>query len=165
MLDFYRPSSVMTSLNLNRSIEDALAIASKRLQQSHIEIVARLTPNLPTVRGSANQLVQVFLNIIINAVEAMQEKGTLWVGTAYHAEREQVVAAFRDSGPGIQPEILEHLFEPFHTTKPTGTGLGLAISYGIIERHGGTIAAECPPDGGTTFIVRLPREHANVSDT
>jgi signal transduction histidine kinase/DNA-binding response OmpR family regulator len=165
MLDFYRPSSVMTSLNLNRSVEDALAIASKRLQQSHIEVVARLTPDLPTVRGSANQLVQVFLNIIINAVEAMQEKGTLWVGTAYHAERQQVVAAFRDSGPGIQPEILEHLFEPFHTTKSTGTGLGLAISYGIIERHGGTIAAECPPDGGTTFIVRLPREHADVLDT
>jgi signal transduction histidine kinase len=165
MLDFYRPSSVMTSLNLNRSVEDALAIASKRLQQSHIEVVARLTPDLPTVRGSTNQLIQVFLNIIINAIEAMQEKGTLWVGTAYHAERDQVVAAFRDSGPGIQPEILEHLFEPFHTTKSTGTGLGLAISYGIIERHSGTIAAECPPDGGTTFIVRLPREHADVSDT
>jgi two-component system NtrC family sensor kinase len=109
------------------------------------------------VRGAANQLTQVFLNLLINAIEAMPDGGTLWVGTAYHAERRQVVAAFRDSGSGIAPEIREHLFEPFHTSKSTGTGLGLAISYGIIERHGGVIEVESPPEGGTTFIVRLPQ--------
>jgi two-component system NtrC family sensor kinase len=156
MLDFYRPSSAMQRLNVNRPVEDAMAIARKRLQQSKVEVVARLTPDLGPVRGSANQLTQVFLNIIINAIEAMPAGGTLWVGTAYHAERRQVVVAFRDSGVGIPPEIREHLFEPFHTSKPTGTGLGLAISYGIIERHGGVIEVETPPDGGTTFIVRLP---------
>ncbi len=159
MLDFYRPSTVMESLDVNHSVKDALAIAGKRLQQSHIEIVARLTPKLPLVKGSANQLIQVFLNIIINAIEAMPEGGTLWVGTAYHTNREQVVIAFRDNGPGIRREILQNLFEPFHTTKPTGTGLGLAISYGIIERHNGSISVESPPGGGTTFIVRLPREY------
>lgn len=159
MLDFYRPSSAMQLLDVNRPVEDALAIASKRLQQAKIEVVARLTPDLPEVRGAANQLVQVFLNIIINAIEAMPDGGTLWVGTAYHAERQQVVAAFRDNGTGITPEIRERLFEPFHTSKPTGTGLGLAISYGIVERHGGAIAIENPPGGGTTFIVRLPQQH------
>ncbi|HOT91208.1 MAG TPA: response regulator [Anaerolineae bacterium] len=157
MLDFYRPSSTMQPLDVNRPVEDALAIAGKRLQQAQIEVVARLAPNLVPVRGAPNQLTQVFLNIIINAVDAMPNGGTLWVGTAYHAERKQVVVAFRDSGPGIAPEIREHMFEPFHTSKPTGTGLGLAISYGIIERHGGVIEVESPPGGGTTFIVRLPQ--------
>ncbi|HNT73715.1 MAG TPA: response regulator [Anaerolineae bacterium] len=157
MLDFYRPSSAMQPLNVNRPLEDALAIAGKRLQQAKIEVVSRLAPDLPSVRGAANQLTQVFLNIIINAIEAMPEGGALWIGTAGHAERKQVVVAFRDSGPGISPEIREHLFEPFHTSKSTGTGLGLAISYGIVERHSGMIEVESPPGGGTTFIVRLPQ--------
>jgi len=157
MLDFYRPSSAMQALNVNEPLEDALAIAGKRLQQAKIEVVSRLTPDVGLVRGAANQLTQVFLNIIINAIDAMPEGGKLWVGTARHAERKQVVIAFRDNGPGILPEIREHLFEPFHTSKSTGTGLGLAISYGIIERHGGIIEVEGPPDGGTTFIVRLPQ--------
>ncbi len=159
MLDFYRPSSAMQPLDVNRPVDDALAIAGKRLQQSRVEVVARLAPNLVPVRGAPNQLTQVFLNIIINAVDAMPNGGTLWVGTAYHAERKQVVVAFRDSGPGIAPEMREHMFEPFHTSKSTGTGLGLAISYGIIERHGGAIEVESPPGGGTTFIVRLPQHY------
>ncbi|HQE93893.1 MAG TPA: response regulator [Anaerolineae bacterium] len=162
MLDFYRPSSAMQPLDVNRPVDDALAIAGKRLQQSRVEVVARLAPQLVPVRGAPNQLTQVFLNIIINALDAMPNGGTLWVGTAYHAERQQVVVAFRDNGPGIAPEIREHMFEPFHTSKSTGTGLGLAISYGIIERHGGVIEVESPPGGGTTFIVRLPQYDKEV---
>jgi len=156
MLDFYRPSSAMQVLNINRPVEDALAIAGKRLQQTRIHVETRLAADLPPVQGIANQLTQVFLNIVINAIEAMPDGGTLWVGTAHHARAKQVVIAFRDSGPGIPAEIRDHLFEPFHTSKPTGTGLGLAISYGIIERHNGTIEVESPPGGGTTFIIRLP---------
>jgi signal transduction histidine kinase len=159
MLDFYRPSSAMQPLDVNRPVEDALAIAGKRLQQARIEVVSRLSSNLPPTRGAPNQLTQVFLNIIINAVEAMPDGGTLWVGSAYHAERRQIVVAFRDSGPGIAPEMREHMFEPFHTSKSTGTGLGLAISYGIVERHGGMIEVESPPGSGTTFIVRLPQHY------
>ncbi|MEA3397970.1 MAG: ATP-binding protein, partial [Chloroflexota bacterium] len=101
----------------------------------------------------------VFLNIIINALEAMNDGGNLWVGTAYHAERDQVVAAFRDSGTGITPEVREHFFEPFHTTKTNGTGLGLAISYGIVKRHKGIIEVESTPGEGATFIVCLPQCH------
>jgi signal transduction histidine kinase len=156
MLEFYRPSSAMKKLNINRPVEDAIAIAGKRLQQSHIDVEIRLADDLPAIRGAGNQLTQVFLNIIINAIEAMPEGGTLWVGTAYHAETERVVAALRDNGEGISPEVRSHLFEPFHTSKPTGTGLGLAISYGIIERHNGSIDVESPSEGGTTFIIRLP---------
>ncbi len=157
MLDFYRPSSTMQPLDINQPLEDALAIAGKRLQQAKIEVISRLAPNIAKVRGAANQLTQVFLNIIINAIEAMPQGGTLWVGTAHHAERQQIVVAVRDNGPGIAPDIQEHLFEPFHTSKSNGTGLGLAISYGIVERHGGMVEVESPPDGGTTFIVRLPQ--------
>jgi signal transduction histidine kinase len=121
MLDFYRPAaSIMEPLDANQAVNDALAIANKRLEQAKIQVTARLSNELPTVRGSRNQLTQVFLNVIINAVEAMEEGGQFWIGTAYHAERAQVVTAFRDSGVGIPPEVREHLFEPFHTTKPTG---------------------------------------------
>jgi len=161
MLDFYRPTSSMRELDVNRPVEDAIAIAQKRLQQSHIHVEARLSRNLPPVRGTSNQLTQVFLNLVINAIEALPDGGTLWVGTAHHANARQVVIAFRDNGPGIPTEIRDHLFEPFHTSKPTGTGLGLAISYGIVERHAGTIAVESPPGGGTTFIIRLP-EHIDT---
>lgn len=158
MLDFYRPTTGVASIfDLNRAVENALAFANKRLQQAHIKTVVRLAPQLPPVQGYANQLTQVFLNIIINAIEALEKGGQLWIGTAYHAEREQVVAAFRDNGPGLLPEVREHLFEPFFTTKPSGTGLGLAISYSIIERHKGTIEVESTPGAGATFIVRLPR--------
>lgn len=156
MLDFYRPSSATQNLNVNQPVESALAIARKRLEQNHIRVEARLSHDLPPVRGTANQLTQVFLNLVINAIEAMPNGGTLWVGTAHHADAKQIVIAFRDSGPGIPPDIQNHLFEPFHTTKSTGTGLGLAISYGIIERHAGAIDVESPPGGGTTFIIRLP---------
>lgn len=157
MLDFYRPSTTTQQFNVNRPVEDALAIAGKRLQQTKIHVEARLSPSLPLVNGTANQLTQVFLNIIINGIEAMPDGGTLWVGTAHDTNPDrEVVIAFRDSGSGIPADIRSHLFEPFHTSKPTGTGLGLAISYGIIERHHGVIEVDSPPGGGSTFIIRLP---------
>ncbi len=149
----------MQTLDLNQALSDALAIANKRLQQANIQVTARYAADLPPVWGSTNQLTQVFLNIIINAVEAINKDGNLWIGTAYDPEKDQVVAACRDTGPGLSPEIREHLFEPFHTTKPTGTGLGLAISYGIIERHKGIISVDSPPGEGATFIVCLPRHY------
>ncbi len=165
MLDFYRPASaIRLPIDINRPVKEALALAGKRLQQSHIQLTVRLAADLPPVLGSVNRLSQVFLNLIINAIEAMPDGGRLWVGTAYHAERQQIVAAFRDSGPGIPLEVRDRLFEPFHTTKSGGLGLGLAISYGIVKEHGGDIDVESPEGGGTTFIVRLPvyREESNA---
>ncbi len=162
MLDFYRPSSTTQSLNINQPVKDALAIARKRLEQAHVQVEAQLEPGLPPTQGTSNQLTQVFLNIVINAIEAMPDGGTLWVATTYHKQKRQVIAAFRDNGPGIEPEIRPHLFEPFHTSKDTGTGLGLAISYSIIERHNGTIAVENVPKGGTAFIIRLPEHREDL---
>ncbi len=157
MLEFYRPSKGgIVQVDVNHLLQDALAIADKRLQHGNIRVSARFAENLPLVLGVPDQLTQVFLNIIINAVEAMPEGGELRVGTLLTEDRRWVLIAFRDSGPGLTAEQIAHIFEPFYTTKPSGTGLGLAISYGIVERHGGTIEASSQPGQGATFVVRLP---------
>ncbi|MCX7854393.1 MAG: response regulator [Anaerolineae bacterium] len=157
MLEFYRPSKGgIVQVDVNRLLQDALAIADKRLQHGSIRVSARFAEKLPLILGVPDQLTQVFLNIIINAVEAMPDGGELRVGTLLTEDQRWVLVAFRDSGPGLTAEQIAHIFEPFYTTKPSGTGLGLAISYGIVERHGGTIEVSSQPGQGATFVVRLP---------
>lgn len=157
MLEFYRPSKGgIVQVDVNRLLQDALAIADKRIQHGHVRVSARFAENLPPILGVPDQLTQVFLNIIINAVEAMPDGGDLRVGTLLTEDQRWVLVAFRDSGPGLTAEQIAHIFEPFYTTKPSGTGLGLAISYGIVERHGGTIEVSSQPGQGATFVVRLP---------
>lgn len=157
MLDFYRPScGRILPTDTNEVIHNVLAIASKQLQHSKVHVHTRLSPHLPLVPTVPDQLTQVFLNIVINAIEAMPEGGDLRLGTTCSEDGEWVVAAFRDSGPGLSTEEQANIFEPFYTTKPSGTGLGLAVSYGIIERHGGTIEVHSRPGQGATFIIRLP---------
>jgi len=157
MLEFYRPSKGgIVQTDVNRLLRDALAIADKRLQHGRVRVLARFADGLPPILGVPDQLTQVFLNIIINAVEAMPEGGDLRVGTLLTDDRRWVLVAFQDSGPGLTAEQIAHIFEPFYTTKPSGTGLGLAISYGIVERHGGTIEVSSQPGQGATFVVRLP---------
>jgi signal transduction histidine kinase len=93
----------------------------------------------------------------MNAIEAMQPiGGTLSVNMIYSAEKDQVGVVISDSGPGIKPEILPHLFEPFTTTKEFGLGLGLSICYGIIQKHSGQITVESQPGQGTNFTIWLP---------
>ena len=163
MLDFYRPSrGAVVDTDLNDALRSALRIANKQLQHSGIHVHTRLAPDLPTLPAVPDQLTQVFLNIIINAIEAMPTGGDLRVGTLLSEDREWVLVAFRDSGPGLTSERIAHIFEPFYTTKPEGTGLGLSISYGIVERHGGTIEVSSQPGQGATFIVRLPVHPAQV---
>ena len=92
----------------------------------------------------------------MNAVEAMQGGGSITVETRFMPDEEQILLSVSDTGPGIDPEVLPRIFEPFVTSKATGTGLGLAISYDIIRQHGGAISAENNPQGGAIFKVRLP---------
>jgi two-component system NtrC family sensor kinase len=163
MLDFYRPSrGAVVDTDLNDVLRSALRIASKQLQHSGIHVHTRFATDLPSLPAVPDQLTQVFLNIIINAIEAMPKGGDLRLGTLLSEDREWVLVAFRDSGPGLTSERSAHIFEPFYTTKPEGTGLGLSISYGIIERHGGTIEVSSQPGQGATFIVRLPVHPAQV---
>jgi len=157
MLDFYRPSrGGAAPADLNSVVENVLALAEKRLQHGKVRVHTHLSPGLPLLPIVADQISQVFLNIVINAIEDMPAGGDLYLETQLAEGGEWVLVNFRDTGVGMSPEQVANLFEPFYTTKPDGTGLGLAISYGIVERHGGTIEVSSRPGQGTTFVVKLP---------
>jgi len=157
MLEFYRPSrGGVKPADINKVAENVLALAHKQLQHGDIYVHTRLSPGLPLVPVVSDQITQVFLNIVINAIEAMPSGGDLRLETLLAEGGEWVLIRFRDTGQGMSAEQIGNLFEPFYTTKPDGTGLGLAISYGIVEQHGGTIEALSQPGRGSTFVVKLP---------
>jgi two-component system NtrC family sensor kinase len=110
--------------------------------------------------GDMGQLQQVFTNLFINAAHAMDGKGMLKIAANYHPEDSLFLIEVSDTGSGIPVELRDKIFEIFFTTKPVGggTGLGLSITQNIIQLHGGTIRFECPPGGGTSFIIELPLE-------
>jgi two-component system NtrC family sensor kinase len=157
LLEFYRPSRGQKAItDVNRVIDNVLALTNKRLQHGRISVETDLSPNLPSLRVVPDQLAQVFLNIVINAVEAMPDGGCLTICTTRTTDGNWVQITFTDNGAGMDAETKDSIFEPFFTTKHTGTGLGLAISYGIIERLGGQIKVDSAPKAGSTFAVRLP---------
>ena len=122
-------------------------------------IERRVAEELPAVKGPTDQLTQVVLNLLLNAADAIDGEGSILIEVDLHPERDDTIRLeISDSGPGIDAEILPHLFEPFVTTKPTGegTGLGLAVTHTLVERLGGTIEAENDPLGGARFVVDLP---------
>ncbi|UCF05245.1 MAG: cache domain-containing protein [bacterium] len=145
-------------LDMNVAVGKAVSLLENQSLFHNIEIVKRLQQELPPVSADESQIQQVFVNIIMNAAEAMEGHGVLTVSTNTSAAGDGVEARFNDTGPGISEEDLQQLFEPFFTTKEVGygTGLGLSISHGIIERHGGTLRAESHLGEGSTFIVTLP---------
>lgn len=160
VLDFARPPRIEHQpVSVTEVVRYALTLADKRLQHGHIQVSLDLPDILAHVLGSRDRLAQVFLNLIINAIEAMPDGGKLSI--AVRPAGEQVEVTFIDSGPGISPGVLTTVFEPFHTTKKDGTGLGLAISYSIIQGHGGTITAGNAPDGGAVFSIALPLASPN----
>ena len=124
----------------------------------NIEIKKDLGENLPYINGDAQQLNHVFMNIILNAADAMDGSGTLYIKSGYSAANHSVRIEIGDTGEGIPQEVLPHIFEPFYTTKEQGkgTGLGLSMVYGIIESHGGIIYAESTVGEGSTFHIELP---------
>jgi two-component system NtrC family sensor kinase len=163
MLDFYRPSrGGMVPTDANSIVENVLALASKRLQHGGVRVCTQLSPDLALVPMVSDQITQVFLNIVINAIEAMPSGGDLLLRTMLSDGCEWVLVSFSDTGVGMSAEQLGNLFEPFYTTKPDGTGLGLAISYGIVESHGGMIDVSSQLDQGTTFVVKLPVYQAEM---
>jgi two-component system NtrC family sensor kinase len=159
MLDFYRPSTESKGpLDMQVVLDDVLALVGKRLQHANVMVRRNAVDPMPPVLGDANQLKQVFLNIIINAVEAMPAGGDLFLDAAWDAQRNEVSMSFTDTGEGIPPSELGSIFDPFYTSKPKGTGLGLSISHGIIERHGGRIDVKSEVGQGSTFTLSLPCE-------
>jgi two-component system NtrC family sensor kinase len=157
MLDFYRPSrGGAAPTDINSIVTNVLALAQKRLEHSSVQVHTHLSPDMPPVPVVADQITQVFLNIVINAIEAMPSGGELHLETMLAEDGEWALVRFHDTGMGMPSEQIANLFEPFYTTKSDGTGLGLAISYGIVERHGGEIDVSSQPERGTTFVVKLP---------
>jgi two-component system NtrC family sensor kinase len=158
LLDFARQSQPEKKrVLINEIVRNSLALLRNQASFRNIEIVEDLDPYLPEILADPNQIQQVFVNILINAAEAMNQNGRIRVASK-RADRvgEQVEVAISDTGPGIAPDAVSKLFDPFYTTKSTGTGLGLAVSYGIVQSHGGTIEVDSEPGYGATFIVRLP---------
>lgn len=173
LLTFARPhQSTRSRVKINELIESTLALRAYHLRVNHIEVIKDLDPNLPPVRADGYQLQQVFLNLIVNAEQAMLEahgRGELLLRTEYvppsdaaaifpSGSRAGVRITISDDGPGIPEPLLHRIFEPFFTTKPVGqgTGLGLSISHSIIQEHGGQIYARSQPGQGATFIIELP---------
>ncbi len=159
LLEFARQTEPkMEPTDINRAITDGLFFLENQALFHNIRIIKKLDPFLPFVKGNAGQLKQVFMNIIVNAAEAIHGSGTLTITTSPVANRKSVLVEFTDTGEGIPEENLTRIFDPFFTTKDVGkgTGLGLATSYGIVEEHGGKIRVKSKVGEGTTFTIELP---------
>lgn len=157
LVDFSRPSSFGKSLiHINEVLRTALGIARYDERFKGVHVITGLDPDIPALKMDGDQLLQVFLNILFNAGDAMQGSGTLMVSS--QRKGHSVAVLFGDSGPGIAEDTLPRIFEPFYTTKEVGkgTGLGLSVSYGIVQGMGGTIRASNQFGGGVLFTVELP---------
>lgn len=162
LLDFARPSEAERApLAPIEPLEKALAMVAGRNMKARVEVVRELPADLPPVVGSQNELQQVFLNLLINAVDAMPQGGRITVRArraTLPGGRSAVAIDIEDTGPGIPPHVRARMFEPFFTTKSAvvGTGLGLAIVLGLVQAHDGTIDVESEPGRGARFTVTLP---------
>ncbi|MEE4137406.1 MAG: ATP-binding protein, partial [Desulforhopalus sp.] len=155
--DFHRPTSgKRTAVDIHTTLESILALSNKELKNRKISVVKKFADELPKISGVADQLKQVFLNLLSNAADACRSGGTITLQTKQ--EDGNIRITVQDTGTGIAPEDQEHIFEPFFSTKPEvkGTGLGLPVSYGIVKDHGGTIIFASEPGKGATFSVILP---------
>ncbi|MGO9438552.1 MAG: ATP-binding protein [Terracidiphilus sp.] len=161
LLNFSRTSTTeFRETNLNQVIRDTLSLLEHQFKTARVDLDIQLDEQLPTIHGNPGKLQQVFLNLLLNAKEAMPSGGRLRVATLANGHVEAVVA---DSGSGIAPENLKRIYDPFFTTKTMpkpgerrGTGLGLSVSYGIIQEHAGKIHVESAVGAGTTFHLEFP---------
>ena len=162
VLNYARPRMIpRKEISLARLVVQVLGFAGKQLQQSGIRVTANFQI-VSSVLAAPDQIEQVLLNLVINAIESMPSNGRLHV--AVFPEGDQVAVSLSSGGPPIPPDILPHLFEAFYTTKADGTGLGLWISQSIVQQHNGTLTAENLEDGqGVVFKVRLPRAPSPVT--
>jgi hypothetical protein len=157
LLNFSRVSdSRFAPIDLNRVIDDTIQLLDAQLRNTQIEVVRRYARDLPPAAGNAPKLQQVFMNLILNARDAMPDGGRLEIST--ESDDDFVIIKFHDTGVGIPPEHLAKIYDPFFTTKQIGkgTGLGLAVSYGIIQDHGGHVGVESSPGEGAIFQITLP---------
>ena len=168
LLEFARQTRhEMRPLDINRAITRTLFLLENQSLFQNITIDRQLSAAVPTVQGDAQQLNHMFMNIILNAAQAMEGHGTLTLITRLGETGDRVVIEIADTGPGISEDILPHIFEPFFTTKEEGegTGIGLSLVYGIVENHEGKIRAVNNTPSGTRFIIELPLSTAENEET
>ena len=169
LLKFAGPAKpTFAIVSLHEVIDNSLRLVQHQLKVRKIQLVRALDAGIDQVQGDAKQLEQALINLLLNAIEAMEEIGTLTVAselvvaTAHisrsepKATKEQIQISIKDTGSGIPPELATHLFVPFKTTKAEGTGLGLAITARIVQEHRGRIKVESEVNKGTTFKILLP---------
>jgi signal transduction histidine kinase len=169
LLNFSRTSGTeFTEVDVNKIVSDTLALLEHQFKTSKIKVQDELADHLPLIQGNAGKLQQVFLNLFLNAKDAMPRGGSLRVATSNGNGVSIVIA---DTGSGIAQEHIRRIYDPFFTTKTTprdgqnrGTGLGLSVTYGIIQEHAGKIRVESQPGEGTTFYLDFPltRKAVNV---
>jgi len=157
LLDFARQTKPQKRLaDINALIENIILLVRNQTSFRNILIEKQLEAGLPEVLVDPDQIQQVFVNVILNAAEAMPKGGTLTIKSAISVGGQQLVVTLADTGPGIPEEVRERIFDPFFTTKEHGTGLGLSITYGIVEQHGGSISVESSVGKGSMFVIQLP---------
>lgn len=157
------------AVSINDVVVAALEITDYALRTSGIEVVRDLAEDVPRMLADADQLHQVFMNLIINAQQALQEQAPprrVALTSRFDIDANVVRITIADNGPGIAEALRTRIFEPYFTTKPTGmgTGVGLSVSHAIVESHGGTLTVDCPAEGGTIFTIALPCESTDEAD-
>ncbi len=158
-LKFARPAKPsFESVSLQDLIDSTLTLLRKEAEDARITLEVCHDPSLPTVHLDPDQIRQVLLNIVLNGIQAMPEGGQMEVRSSYQLPDRSVLIEISDSGNGGPSGDLDHLFDPFYTTKPHGTGLGLSISYQLVRNHNGSLAVRRNDAGGLTFTIMLPVE-------
>ncbi|HEX7313386.1 MAG TPA: ATP-binding protein [Pyrinomonadaceae bacterium] len=166
MLGFARRSGEVEWVEPNQLIEETLILVEKKMKQARVEVARHFDPQLPKVRARADQLRQVFLNLLLNAQQAMEKGGRITVRTSVYEQALQptVSVQISDTGRGISEPDLARIFEPFFSTRSKGTGLGLWVTQDIVRHHGGRIEATSEEGVGTTFNVILPVDSPTLSE-
>ena len=165
LLNFARPSKPQFAfVNINTILDTAMTFSLRSAGSSSngsslITLVKDFDENLPRTMADPMQLQQVFMNLLLNAVESLPAGGSITVKTVYEAPGDLIRISISDTGKGVDEELISRIFDPFVTTKPKGTGLGLPITKGLIEQHGGVIHLANNPGGGATFSIILPVKH------
>jgi two-component system, NtrC family, sensor histidine kinase HydH len=161
MLSFTRPSALkLAPVDLANLLRRSLELVKAEAADNRIAIELDVQPGLEPILGDVDRLQQVVMNVVLNALQAMEYGGALTVKLSNSADRRGVELRISDTGVGVSPELLSQVFYPYFTTKPSGTGIGLAISQKIVADHGGTIDMESEPGKGTTVIIQLPAQQS-----
>jgi len=159
LLQFSRQEEGKTEyVNVNHVLKNTLSLIEKQALFHNIKVSKLFAEEIPLILGDSSQLQQVFMNVILNAVQAMKESGDLTINTYHEKKNDMVTVEITDTGSGIPEQFLDRIFDPFFTTKEVGegTGLGLAIAYGIISKHRGRMTVKSKVNVGTTFTIKIP---------